>query len=147
MRPPKSILLVGTDEEDVGALKFTLAHGRVRSNHSYYIVKVASDTEKAASLLSERLYDLLICVWPIESCSNLLDKARLVNPDMRTLLLAYSDAGLPMMYVDAILKRTSNADLMACVAIMLHRKRGPKPVRTYSNANGNALVAAVAKIC
>ena len=121
MRPPKKILLVASDEDHLGVLRFILETQRFR-------VTAAASAVEAAEILRTHFFEVLLCEWPLPGIEALLDQARAIDDQLRSLVLATSLKETPEgVYADAIATRgCSNAELLERVRILAARKRGPK---------------------
>jgi hypothetical protein len=123
MRPKKKILLVGGDEERVSCLRYLLTTCR-------FAVITASDAKAAEGLLIVERFDLLVCDWPLAGVEWLLTRAKAIDPNTPTLLLAYTAVWVPQGCVaDKTLCKGEfgSAVLLEWARELAVRKRGPRP--------------------
>jgi CheY-like chemotaxis protein len=111
MRPPKTILLIDSNEERRSVRAFALAV------HGYRVTQAGSP--KAVSKRSQ--FDLVIGVWPVG----------VFKAPYTSALLIYRKCeekkALDLTVVDACMCDPSMADLLDRVKVLTARKRGPRP--------------------
>jgi DNA-binding response OmpR family regulator len=124
MRPPKTILLVGADEDMVSRLKLVLwAY--------HYAVTSAASADAAIAEFRERQYELLFCLYPLAGVEQLLDQVRASEHPAPSIVYAPELKAYPAgIFADCIvLSNCPRAELLDRVKILSARKRGPRPLR------------------
>lgn len=126
MREGKTILLVGTDEDSLGILRYMLRMSRPSRNLSTYEITTAGSIQEALHALNEIRYDLMLCQHPIEHLSRLLSRARHSHAYLPILILTDIPPPLGKPYPDGVLYKISNMDLLQTVNVLTTRRRGPR---------------------
>jgi hypothetical protein len=123
MRPPKTILLVGANEDAVSRLKFVLWT-------YHYDVTAAANADEAIRLLHAQSFDLLFCLLPLAGVESLLGFVDALDNGTHTLVQAPKLTDAPEGVFEAlILPNYSREDLLIRVKILCARKRGPRPLK------------------
>ena len=125
MKPSLQILLVGNDEGEVSLLKFALSHNRRSSSVRDYKVTTAFNVSSAETYLRERRYDLLILNNLEGGMKDIVRKALVLHPLMPRLLLLDEGYNISDIPYSAHILKGNNVLLMAYVAELTKRKRGP----------------------
>ena len=124
MRPAKTILLAGEDEDRLSMLKFTLwTHG--------YAVTSAADIGEAIKRLRRQPFELLFCLLPLAGVEQLLGTARAMEHAMPTIVYAPALKESPLgLFTDMLLiGNRPHAELLDRVKVLSARKRGPRPLK------------------
>jgi DNA-binding response OmpR family regulator len=121
MRPKKQILLVGEREDRTSVLKFMLTTNG-------FAVTVAGSAALGVEMFRDRIYDLLLCEWPLAGIAGLLDEARAIDSSVPSMVLAPTLRGAGAdFFADSILRRPfCSAELLERIKVITIRKRGPK---------------------
>jgi len=105
VRPRKRVLLLDSDEERMGQLRFVLR------THLYRTTECADGD-----------VDLILAHWPCEADWKALE----ILCDCKALFLKGKDTLETLPTGNLILGRLSNAELLEYVGLMTARKRGPR---------------------
>jgi len=125
MRPAKSVLLVGSDEDGIGILKYVIANNRPKNTFVSYSVTTALSVQKALSILAEREFEILLCQWPLDHMETFLQRCAVINPRMPRVVLTHNKEILAELYVwDVVLYNISTFDLLGKIKVLSERKRG-----------------------
>ena len=123
MKPKKRILLVGSNEIELGILRFAI------DNRLAFKATCAYSAEEALGLLQPADFDLIVVKAPLEHSIVLLKRAALINPAMSRLYLAtgVEDRALHILECDALgAYAISVAELIERMGFLTARKRGPR---------------------
>ena len=125
--PPKKILLVGSDEEQVGLLSYLL---RTWGYHTFTASSAATAARSLLLMPAETPVDLLVVLWPLDDAEELLRGFKRGHPDIPTLALAICEQSVKFdSTVDSALCRgqCSSAEILERIKVLTARKRGPEP--------------------
>jgi CheY-like chemotaxis protein len=111
MRPPKTILLIDSNENRRSVRAFALAV------HGYRVTQAA----RPKAVHEMRMFDLLIGVWPVGEFT------APYTPSLLIYAKGTGEAALDLTGVDAYACDPSMRDLLERVKILTARKRGPRP--------------------
>jgi CheY-like chemotaxis protein len=120
MRPKKKVLIVDMNEESLGILRFLIKTQR-------YAVYSASSTIEAIGALDQENYDLLIIRNPLDGIEAILQIQKEKNDRIPIIILNKSVQNLDYSLANFVLNEPTNAEIMDKIAILVKRKRGPKP--------------------
>lgn len=126
MRPKKTILLVNWDQDQLSTMAYLL------STVGGYRVLQTLNAEDAIALFSGSAVDLAMATHalPPDGGDKLLLRLKTIRR-VPTVLLG-NPAGDELRHADALLNlRISAADLLARVAVLIARRRGPRKGSTH----------------
>jgi CheY-like chemotaxis protein len=111
MKPPKTILLIDSNENRRSVRAFALAV------HGYRVTQAS----RPKAVHEMRMFDLLIGVWPVGPFKAPYTPALLIYRKCE------EKKALDLTVVDASMCDPSMADLLDRVKVLAARKRGPRP--------------------
>ncbi len=126
-RPGSQILIVGVHEDEVGVWRFLLRNIHRKASISLYKVDSANNACVAIEKLKAHPFELVMCLEPLEGIQVVIDSLRTHNPIARSLVLTTHGSHLSRYVADSLLTRPSTRELLERIAILLARKRGPRP--------------------
>jgi hypothetical protein len=141
MRSGKGILLLGENELTLSTLRFTLMNSRPTPTSALYRVGTDKTAQDALRAISEREYYLILVQQPFASLGELVAQARAMGANIPTLILTDKQPSPGYVWPESVLYRPSNARILETVAVMVQRKRGPKPGTPRSARYGIGQVA------
>jgi DNA-binding response OmpR family regulator len=128
MRPARTILLVGENEDTLSPFRYVLSNSQpepLDKKGRIYTVTSANTAQEALGWLRKNQYDLLLCQCPVASLDSLLSHAKAMDDRMPTVVLYDKGADVTGCLADAVMHKPSMADLLERIRIMVQRRRGP----------------------
>jgi DNA-binding response OmpR family regulator len=128
MRPARTILLVGENDDTLGPLRYVLSNSQpepLDKKGRVYTVTSANTAQEALGWLRRNQYDLMLCQCPVASLESLLSHAKAIDDRMPTVVLYDKGADVTGCLADAVMHKPSMADLLERIRIMVQRRRGP----------------------
>jgi DNA-binding response OmpR family regulator len=119
--------LVGEDEDNLSLLRYVLRNNAYKAQCCYYHVTSVSTAQESLDALKKDQYDLLLCQCPVASLETLLAQVRIIDDNLKTIVIADKESQLSSVYADVIMFKPTAAELLERIRVSLYRKRGPSP--------------------
>jgi DNA-binding response OmpR family regulator len=128
MRPSRTILLVGENEDTLSPLRYVLSNSQpepLDKKGRVYTVTSANIAKDALGWLRKNQYDLMLCQCPVASLDSLLSHAKAIDDRMPTVVLYDKGSEAAECCADAAMHKPAMDELLERIRIMVQRRRGP----------------------
>jgi hypothetical protein len=129
MRPSRTILLVGENEDTLSPLRYVISNSQPEALDKVgrcYRVFSANSEKEAVEYLYESEFSLMLCQCPCASLESLLTRAKKIRPFMPTVVIYDKSPCVESGFADAMLYKPTTAGLLDRIRVMVQRRRGPR---------------------
>ena len=128
MRPSRTILLVGENEDTLSPLRYVLLNSSYSDKNYFpcYQVTTVHNAQEALDALEKHDYHVMLCQSPIASIKILLNHIRDVFTWIPVLILTEKPPPEGKRYADHILYKPKMMALLEKIKVATTRRRGPK---------------------
>lgn len=125
MKLSRHILLVSEDKECSSLLRFVLRNSSYRPDYPCYQVTSDDSAQEALDSLRTEQYDLILALYPLKHIDTLIERARVIDKSLKTLVLASNASQVFAPFADALLFKPTTAEVLERIKSLVCRKRGP----------------------
>lgn len=128
MRPSRTILLVGENEDTLSPLRYVISNSQPEALDKVgrcYRVFSANSEKEAVEYLYESEFSLMLCQCPVASLDSLLSHAKAIDDRMPTVVLYDKGSEAAECCADAAMHKPAMDELLERIRIMVQRRRGP----------------------